>query len=85
MITLPPKTQGTKIPEVLKALTAKPTPWASPMPPEIRCALSYSKGLPSRQGDHSHPQKASKTSRLPSIPRAKWEHDGTWKAPFFKG
>lgn len=32
-ITLPPKTQGTRIPEASKALTAKlTTPWVSPVP-----------------------------------------------------
>ena len=84
VIKLPPDSQGTKIPEAPKALTANPHPWASPVPSEIRCALSCSEGLPSRQRDHTHPQRASETSELPSIPWTKGEYDGTLKAPFLK-
>ena len=75
---LPPETQGTRIPETPRALTAKSsTPGPSPHAHrKSNPAPSYTEGIPSRWGAHTRPRKAQKTSRLPSEPLAKRENYG---------
>lgn len=77
--TLPPETQDSRNSQ---ALTAK-----SCTSPDQACTLTESsagppsctEGISSGQGDHTHPRKARKSSRLPSEPQAKREHDGALK------